>query len=126
MRRFIWIIIGLAVITAIAQIVSSSGHMIVTPAGSPIILNPTVTAFNFTWTPPSYTTGEVTGYQIGFRTGGSPGTYSLIVPLNGPTVSNVIAAQILPGLSPGTYYAAIQSLGPTPSAWSSEVSFLVP
>ena len=90
--------------------------------------NPTV----FNWTDPTLNTdggpvvaGEITGYQIGIRQGGSAGTYPTTVSVASPTAVSEPFSAISPPLVSGTYEAAIRSIGPTDSAWSSEVTFSI-
>jgi hypothetical protein len=91
--------------------------------------NPT----KFTWVDPTVNTdgsaitaGEITGYSIGVRPStGIPGTYPIVTPIASPTATSEPFASLSSVLAPGTYAAAIQSVGPTNSAWSSEVTFTI-
>lgn len=89
---------------------------------------PTIVAF--TYVPPttntnstSITTGEVTGYQVGIRSGGTAGTYPTIVSVQLYATSQMLTAAILPRLAVGSYFAAVRAIGATNSAWSAESSF---
>lgn len=90
------------------------------------------TVLAFSWVPPTQnvdgsaiTPGEITGYEVGLRTGGSPGTYSLIMAVDGPFTSADLIANIQPPLTPGLYYGAVRSVGPINSAWGAEFDFIV-
>jgi hypothetical protein len=86
--------------------------------------NPT----KYTWVEPTtntdgtaVVTGEITGYTIGERpASGTPGTYPTLVPVAGATT---LSAPIT--LAAGSWVAAIQSVGPTNSAFSAEVPFTI-
>lgn len=89
-------------------------------------------ATQFNWVDPTLNTdggavtaGEITGYQIGIRSGGSAGTYPITVGVASPTATSELFSAINPPLVSGSYFAAIRSVGPTDSAWSSEVSFTI-
>lgn len=89
-------------------------------------------ALSFFWTPPTQnidgsalTPGEVTGYEVGLRTGGSPGTYSIILAVDGPFTSADLIANIQPPLSPGTYFVAVRTAGSVSGQWSTESVFTV-
>lgn len=86
----------------------------------------------FNWVDPVLNTdggpiaaGEITGYQIGIRQGGSAGTYPITVSVASPTATSEPFSAITPALVSGTYEAAIRSVGPTDSAWSAEISFSI-
>jgi hypothetical protein len=90
--------------------------------------NPT----QFNWIDPTLNTdggavtaGEITGYQIGLRQGGSAGTYPITVAVASPTATSELFSAISPALVSGTYIAAIRSVGPTDSAWSAEITFAI-
>ena len=90
--------------------------------------NPTT----FSWTDPTLNTdggpvvaGEITGYQIGIRQGGTAGTYSTTVSVASPTATSELLSAFSPALLSGTYEAAIRSVGPTDSAWSTEITFTI-
>ena len=94
---------------------------------------PATGVMSFSWVPAttntdtsSITTGEVTGFQVGIRSSGSPGTYPIILEVDGPFTSDDLANNIQPPLTSGTYFAAVRSTGPTPSAWSPENTFTIP
>jgi len=74
--------------------------------------------------------GEITGYSIGVRGDGTgaPGTYALTVTVTGATATSDTAADIINTLklTPGNYWGSVQSVGPTNSAWATEVPFAVP
>ena len=81
----------------------------------------------FTWVIPTKNTdgttiaaGEITGYHIGTRQGGTAGTYPTITPVIDPTATTATET-----FAPGTYNAAIQTIGPANSAFSSEITFTV-
>jgi hypothetical protein len=102
------------------------------PRGLAITASVGSTIISFSWVPPTQntdtsaiTTGEVTGYQVGIRSGGSAGTYPIIAALEQSTTGSMLSTAIVPGLSTGTYFAAVRTTGPTPSAWSSESTFTV-
>jgi hypothetical protein len=86
--------------------------------------NPT----KYTWTAPTInvdgstiTAGEITGYSIGQRaTSGTPGTYTSTVAVSG---ASTLTAPI--SLVPGSWTAAIQTIGPTDSAYTAEISFVI-
>lgn len=89
-------------------------------------------ATQFNWIDPTVNTdggavtaGEITGYQIGLRQGGSAGTYPITVAVASPTATSELFSAITPALVSGTYEAAIRSVGPTNSAWSAEVTFTI-
>jgi hypothetical protein len=89
-------------------------------------------ATQFNWVDPTLNTdggpispGEITGYQIGIRQGGSAGTYPTTVSVASATATTELFSAITPALVSGTYEAAIRSVGPTDSAWSSEVTFTI-
>jgi hypothetical protein len=90
--------------------------------------NPTT----FTWVDPTLNTdggpvtaGEITGYQIGVRQGGSAGTYPTTLSVASPTATSAPLSGISPPLVSGSYNAAIRSVGPTDSTWSAEASFTI-
>jgi hypothetical protein len=90
--------------------------------------NPTV----FNWTDPTLNTdggaispGEITGYQVGVRSGGSAGTYPSTGTIASPTAVSMPLTAISPPLVSGSYNAAIRSVGPTNSAWSPEIAFSI-
>jgi hypothetical protein len=86
--------------------------------------NPT----KYTWVEPTVNTdgtaitaGEITGYSIGQRlTSGTPGTYTSTINVSGATTLTVPIS-----LAAGSWTAAIQSIGPTDSAFSAELSFVI-
>jgi hypothetical protein len=86
--------------------------------------NPT----QYKWVAPTINTdgsaisaGEITGYSIGQRlTSGTPGVYTSTVSVAGATT---LTAPI--SLAAGSWTAAIQSIGPTDSAFSAEISFVI-
>jgi hypothetical protein len=89
-------------------------------------------ATQFNWVDPTVNTdggavvaGEITGYQIGVRTGGAAGTYTQTVSVSSPTATSELISAFSPPLTSGTYFAAIRSVGPTDSAWSAEVTFTI-
>jgi hypothetical protein len=86
--------------------------------------NPTA----YSWVAPTKNTdgsaigvGEITGYSIGQRpTSGTPGTYTSTLQVSGAaTLTTPIT------LGAGSWTAAIQTVGPTDSAFSSEISFVI-
>lgn len=92
----------------------------------------------FTWTDPTtnkdgtpITAGEITGYNIGIRIGslnpavGTPGAYTINVPIAGATAASELLSAISPILAPNNYVAAIEAIGPIDSAFSPEVAFTV-
>lgn len=88
---------------------------------------------SFTWEPPTQNTdnsaltgGELTGYEVGVRIGGSAGTYPTSMMVDGAFTSADLIANIQPPLASGTYQAAVRTAGPTPGTWSVEASFTVP
>lgn len=92
---------------------------------------------NFTWTDATTNVdgsalapGEVTGYTIGIRNladaGHSAGNYALTISAATATAVSAIGSAAMDAVTPGTYLAAIQSNGPVTSAWSTEVTFVVP
>ena len=90
--------------------------------------NPTV----FNWTDPTLNTdggaispGEITGYQVGVRSGGTAGTYPNTGTIASPTAVSMPLTAISPPLVSGSYNAAIRSVGPTNSAWSTEIAFSI-
>ncbi len=90
--------------------------------------NPTA----FSWTVPAKNTdgtalqpGEVTGYLIGIRGGGTPGVYTTTLSVAGASTTTAPLSGLSSPLGSGTYQAAIQSVGPLNSAWSSEITFTV-
>jgi len=99
-------------------IITSGFRMIQAPPSSPL-------ASYLTWIPdPS---PGVTGYNIGIRTSANPpGTYPLILAVEGQPTSLVLLSDINPPLSSGNYVGAVQStfasgVGP----WSAEFLFSV-
>lgn len=93
------------------------------------VINPNTAAF--AWTDPTSNTdgsplqaGEVTGYTIGIRpASGTAGTYPITANVPGADAVKEAVSAIGTMLQPGDYAAAIQSAGPVPSAWSSEIQF---
>lgn len=91
--------------------------------------NPT----KFTWVDPTKNTdgsaiaaGEITGYLIGIRPAtGAAGTYPITAPVTGASATTELFTQLGTVLAPGDYAAGIQSVGPTNSAWSTEVTFTI-
>jgi hypothetical protein len=90
--------------------------------------NPTT----FTWVEPTVNTdgttitaGEITGYQVGVRSGGAAGTYPDTVSVSGATTLTATLAAVTPPLVAGSYFAAVRAVGPTDSAWSAEISFAI-
>jgi hypothetical protein len=87
----------------------------------------------FTWVDPTtnedgspLVAGEVIGYNIGIRADGSPpAVYPITASVAGANAAKEAVAAIGTVLKPGTYWAAIQSVGPTLSAWSPEVEFAI-
>ena len=83
----------------------------------------------FSWTPNTQNddgspivAGEITGYNLGVRpAAGSPGVYTINVPVSGTT--EPVAA--IPSLAPGDYFAAVQSVGPVNSDFTAELPFTV-
>lgn len=97
-------------------------------------INPTTA--NFTWQDPTTNVdgsaiqaGEITGYNLGIRSttasGSIQGTYPITVNVPGATAAKESVAAIGTVLKPDTYAAAIQTAGPTNSAWSAEVEFTI-
>jgi hypothetical protein len=95
-------------------------------------MNPTT----FNWTDPTtnadgsaIVAGEITGYNLGLRVttaaGSAAGTYTINVPVAGAAAASELLSAISPALAPGAYAAAIETVGPTDSAWSSEVAFTI-
>jgi hypothetical protein len=89
-------------------------------------------ASQFNWVIPTQNTdggavvaGEITGFQLGLRQGGSAGTYPLTVNVASPTATSELFSAISPALVSGTYEAAIRSIGPSDSAWSSEITVTI-
>jgi hypothetical protein len=88
--------------------------------------NPT----SFAWAEPTVNTdgttitaGEITGYEVGVRSGGTAGTYPNTVNVTGATTLTVPIASVTPALVSGSYSAAVRAIGPTDSAWSTEITF---
>lgn len=89
--------------------------------------NPT----DFHWVAPTKNTdgttvsaGEITGYTVGIRpTSGTPGTYTSTIAVSGATTLTAPIAAANPALLSGSFAAAIQSVGPSPSAFSAEITF---
>lgn len=90
-------------------------------------------ATKFIWTIPTtnvdgtaITAGEITGYRIGIRPAtGTAGTYPTLVSVSDPAATSEPFSALATPMAPGNYAAAIMSVGPTNSAWSSEISFAV-
>jgi hypothetical protein len=91
--------------------------------------NPT----EFTWTDPTTNVdgspldpSEITSYNIGIRlASGTPGVYTTIVNVAGPTAHTELLSAISPPLAPGSYAAAVQAVGPVDSAFSTEATFTI-
>lgn len=87
----------------------------------------------FTWTDPTTNTdgspivvGEITGYTIGVRlASGAAGTYPILTDVVGAAAAKEAIAQLSQALVAGDYAAAIQTSGPTVSAWSAETTFTI-
>jgi hypothetical protein len=97
-----------------------------------MMANPTT----FSWTDPTTNTdgspiaaGEITGYTIGIRntaaTGSVVGMYPITANVAGAAAASELVSALGTVLAPGSYAAAIQSAGPTPSAFSAEVAFTI-
>lgn len=99
---------------------------------------PTINASTakFSWVDPTtnvdgsaIATGEISGYNVGIRsataTGSIAGTYTVIAPVSGAAAANEAVSAIGTVLKPDTYAAAVQTIGPTNSAWSSEIEFTI-
>lgn len=91
---------------------------------------------NFTWVDPTVNVdgsaiqpGEITGYNVGVRsataTGSVAGTYPIAAPVSGAAAAKEAVSAIGTVLKPDTYAAAIQTVGPTSSAWSPEIEFVI-
>jgi hypothetical protein len=85
---------------------------------------------SFHWVEPTVNTdgtplvgSEITGYTVGVRQGGTAGTYPNTVSVTGNTTLTALISAVTPALLSGTYEAAVMSVGPTNSAWSSEITF---
>ena len=67
--------------------------------------------------------GEITGYSVGVRSttaaGSAAGTYPFSISAPSSATSVLLSA-LATALPPDTYVAAVQSIGPTDSAWSNE------
>ena len=89
--------------------------------------NPT----QFNWIAPTKNTdgtnvvaGEITGYNIGIRpSSGTPGTYTSTIVVAGATTLTAPISAANPALLSGVYASAIQSVGPSSSAFSAEITF---
>ena len=88
--------------------------------------NPT----KFSWTDPTLNTdgsviiaGEITGYSVGIGT--ASGKYTISVPVSGAAAASELLSQIVPALAAGSYFAAVQTVGPTSSAYSNEITFTI-
>lgn len=89
--------------------------------------NPTT----FAWTDPTtntdgsaITAGEITGFNVGIRQAAQPaGVYPITLPVASPSATSALIAAVSPALAPGDYVAAVQTVGPTSSAWSNEAAF---
>ena len=89
--------------------------------------NPTT----FNWAAPTKNTdgtnvvaGEITGYNVGIRpSSGSPGTYTSTIAVSGATTLTAPLSAATPPILSGTFAAAVQSKGPSDSAFSAEITF---
>lgn len=90
----------------------------------------------FTWQDPTTNidgsalqTGEVTGYTLGIRSATAvdsvAGTYPINASIAGAAAANEAVSAIGTVLKPDTYAAAVQTSGPTKSAWSPEIEFVI-
>lgn len=91
---------------------------------------------SFSWTPATTNTdgspiaaGEITGYLLGIRSATDPssvaGTYPIAVPIGDPSATSEAVSAIGTVLKPDTYAAALESVGPTNSAWTPEITFTI-
>lgn len=91
---------------------------------------------NFTWADPTTNVdgsaiqaGEITGYNVGIRSatasGSVAGTYTIMAAVAGAAAAKEAVSAIGTVLKPDTYAAAIQTVGPTSSAWSPEIEFVI-
>jgi hypothetical protein len=87
--------------------------------------NPTL----FHWSQPTtntdntpITAGEITGYNIGIRQGGTAGTYPTVIAVVG---ASTLTTPIPASLGSGIFTSAIQTDGPIKSAWSAEITFTI-
>lgn len=91
-----------------------------------------------TWSDPTTNTdgspiaaGEITGYSLGIRVGtltpptGTPGVYTVNVPVAGAAAATELLSAISPILVPNNYVAAIEAVGPVDSAYSAEYAFVI-
>lgn len=94
--------------------------------------NPTTIA----WTDPTtnldgtpVAPGEITAYLIGVRSttasGSVAGTYPIQATAQGAAASQELISALGAALAPDTYAVAVQTVGPTNSAWSTEASFTI-
>jgi hypothetical protein len=69
---------------------------------------------------------EITGYQLGVRpASGTVGVYPALTPVSGAGTLTEAFSSISALLVPGSYFAAIQTIGPTDSAFSAEVAVTI-
>lgn len=97
-----------------------------------VVVGPAPVAVSFLWEPPTQnvdgspiTPGQITGYEVGLRQGGSPGTYPIILEIDGPFTAADLVANVQPPLPSGLYIGNVRSIGPINSAWGLEFSFAV-
>lgn len=90
----------------------------------------------FSWQDPTTNTdgtpiaaGEITGYNIGVRSttavGSVAGTYPIVTTVVGATAANELLSALSTVLKPDSYAAAIQTMGPTDSAFTAEITFMI-
>jgi hypothetical protein len=73
--------------------------------------------------------GEITNYLIGVRSttvaGSAAGTYPVQANAAGAAASSELISALGEVLVPDTYAVAVQTVGPTNSAWSAETTFVI-
>jgi hypothetical protein len=104
------------------SIIHSGFRMIQAPPPPPAIVD------FLSWTPdPSALANGVTGYEIGIRTSANPpGTYPLIMPVEGTFTSAFLISDIIPPLPTGAYIYAVRAVGSSVGTWSTEFGFSAP
>jgi hypothetical protein len=72
------------------------------------------------------TAGEITGFNLGVRPStGTAGTYPILTAISSATATSEPLASLSTILVAGSYAAAIQTTGPTNSAFSTEITFTI-
>jgi hypothetical protein len=120
------------IVAALSAAPGRTGQISTALGGATGLLTSTSSFVGFLWEPATQNTdgsaitaGEVTGYEVGIRQGGTAGTYPTIIAVSGAFTALQLISAITPPLSAGTYIAAVRSVGPINSPWSTEFTFTV-